>query len=1716
MTTGTGTTMRTFQLSLLLALLVSLVGPLHASPQTSAPAGETRTLLADGRWLVVGGEDPRGPLATAAIVDARTGATTELPRGMAGARAWHTATTLPDGTVAILGGRGVAGTIPAPELFRPDTGQFEPLVAPIAERARHTATLLTGGRVVIAGGVDAAGHGRADAEIWDPRSGAVTPVPGGLGAPRSEHDATLMPDGTVLLSGGTAGGGGAIAAGDVYDPRTGRFMTVSHPSPHPLAGDPPQLTGSQPVNGDRDVAVHATIVLRFSTPLDVGGISSGVFLTSTNGPEHVQVVPAEGGRLLFVIPERGMRADSSYTLLLNGVTSEAGIALRPTSLSFTTARRPTGQREADGRSQGASSNSPSTGETTAPSRATGTVLESAGENTSLVGEPGRSAEASSSRTGYPPLRGPHGVTALSGQVLQLNGQPLSDVTLAIQATTARTDTTGRFLLTGAAAGVHTLLIDGGSASRTGAVYGTFEVNVELRDGETTVLPYTIWMPKLDVAHAVEIPAYTTSEIVVATPRIPGLELRIPAHASIRDRDGQPVTQVTITLVPLDRPPFPLPTGVEVPLYFTIQPGGAYIATRYGNGARLIYPNSVRAEPGTHFEFWDYEASRKGWYIYGLGTVSGDGRHVVPDPGVSIYEFSGAMVAPPSFAPALAPPPDGDTGGDPVDLATGVFVFTNTDLTLPDVVPAALTRTYRSQDTRSRAFGVGTSHPYDMFLVGNTNPYTWADLVLENGSRIHFDRISAGTGWTDAVYEHLGTPTRFYKARMTWNGNGWDVKLKDGTVYVFPFGDAAQRPQQAALKHVQDRYGNRLSFTRDAAGNLTRIATPSGRWIDLTYDASYRITQARDIIGRTVNYTYDTSGRLASVTDRAGGVTRYAYDASHRMSTLTDARGTVSLTNQYDAAGRVARQMQADGGTYTFGYVVDPGTGKISRTDVTDPRGVVRTLTFNSGGYPIAETRAYGSTVAQPTTLTRDSTSHRILSRTDALGRVTAYGYDASGNVTSVTWLAGTAAAVTRSLTYEPTFNQVTRVTDALNQTVTYAYSAAGALTTITNPAGAQQTRTYNSAGQLLSATTPNERYTFTYASGDQVARTDGSGATTRRIVDGAGRVIARLDPTGRRTRYEYDAMDRLVRYIDALGGVTTFAYDANGNTTTITNARGHTSRLVYDASNRPVRRVDASAREETFTYDALGNLVQMVDRKGQRSTFVYDALNRRTTATFADGSTISYTYDAGGRLVQVRDSVAGTITRLFDGFDRLTEETTPQATVRYTYDAAGRRTTMTVAGQAAVSYGYGAGSALSSVTQASTSVQLAHDAGGRRTAVVYPNGVVSSYAYDAGSRVSRIAHARGSALLGDVTYDYDAGGGPVQIGGTWGTVRTPAGLTAATYDAANRQVSFDGVTQAHDANGNMISDGVHAFTWDARNRLVSIQGPDVTASFAYDALGRRTRRVVDGVSTDFVYDRATIVREISPQAGAANILTTLNVDDPLVRIEASGAMALLGDGRGSIAAVTNGSGAVLTRYVYEPFGAGPGDAATANTLQYSARENDGTGLLYYRARYYSPRLHRFLSEDPAGLRSGDYNLYAYVANSPLRWRDPVGTDRSIWRPFDPGRRILDGPRNGNWGGGNWSGGYPGDVPIGSVGLPLPPTDSADDCYMHHDYCYDDCDYGCRDRNCYSDCNRDIVKCLDQLPYDPTQWPMPPVPGTEDQSRKFADDARWYFHNRTKR
>ena len=232
-------------------------------------------------------------------------------------------------------------------------------------------------------------------------------------------------------------------------------------------------------------------------------------------------------------------------------------------------------------------------------------------------------------------------------------------------------------------------------------------------------------------------------------------------------------------------------------------------------------------------------------------------------------------------------------------------------------------------------------------------------------------------------------------------------------------------------------------------------------------------------------------------------------------------------------------------------------------------------------------------------------------------------------------------------------------------------------------------------------------------------------------------------------------------------------------------------------------------------------------------------------------------------------------------------------------------------------------------------------------------------------RVLTVTYTLGTTVLGDLQYSYDAAGNRSQVGGAWARTGLPQPLTSASYNANNQQLTFGGQTLAYDLNGNLTSDGTSTYTWDARNRLAAITGP-VSATFVYDATGRRARKTITGTVT---YDGVNPIQEVSG-AAAASILTGLGIDEYFVRADTSRARALLTDALGSTVALTDTSGTVQTQYIYEPFGQAITTGATnSNPFQYTGRENDGTRLYFYRSRYYQPSLGRFLGEDVIG-RSG--------------------------------------------------------------------------------------------------------------------------------------------------
>jgi RHS repeat-associated protein len=1196
----------------------------------------------------------------------------------------------------------------------------------------------------------------------------------------------------------------------------------------------------------------------------------------------------------------------------------------------------------------------------------------------------------------PPLTAALGTTALAGQALELNGMPLAGLRVQVEGspTAARTDSTGRFLLADVPPGKQVLVIDGRATGTDRRRYGVFEVKVDIASGRTTALDYRIWMPRLDRAGDERVASPTKRETVLTTPRIPGLEVRLPAGSVIRDADGRTVRDLNITPVPVDRPPFPLPAHIEVPVYFTVQPGRAYLS----KGAQIIYPNYTNLPAGQRVEFWNYDADDRGWYIYGHGTVTKDRKRVIPDPNVRVWEFTGAMISGAVTPPATYPFPWASwTDGDPVDLGTGLFVYDKTDLALADTLPLELTRTYRANDANSYSFGIGTASNWDLRLY-SVNNYTEADLILPDGGRVHYTRVGPGTELYGAVYQTESTPGPLYKSTLTWRDDLaiWELERTDGLVYEF--GD------MAPLQAIRDRFGNRITITRqdDAPnGPIEQITSPNGRWIRFTYDGANRIVLAQDNGGRSVSYDYD-DGRLTSITDADGGVTTLTYNGAGRLRTMKDPRGITYLTNDYDALGRISQQTYA-GGTYAYEYTLNEDD-RIVTTRVTDPRGRVREVEFNQAGAPISDTHAAGTALAQTTTLERDDAQH-VTSKTDALGRRTSYDYDANGNIIRTTELDGTPDASMTEYTYDDdVVSLLTSVTDPLDHTTRYDYDSLGRIARVTDPTGRSTTFQYGDDSQHPTAIVDGSGSTtrLGYRQGVLTTITDARGYVTQRFTDAIGQTRAVRDPLGGASKFEYNAHGQLTRSIDPAGRETRMAYDGNGNLASVTDPRGKTTSATYNDLDRVATTTDARDAVTRFEYDAGGNVVKRTDRKGQITTYRYDTLGRHTFTGFGTAgpptaptfeSTIEYTFDAGDRVVRAEDSQCGAIVNTYDGHDRLQSQTTPQGAVSYGYDAAGRRTGMVPDGAAAVSYGYDDAGRLTSVSGWGMGAQFSYDLSGRRSSATLPNGTEASYSYDAASNVTDLVYSREGEPVGDIHYEHDALGRRTASWGTLSNARIPSSMGEAAYDAANRRVSQDGSALSYDANGNLTADGNNTYAWNARGQLTSISGAH-TATFAYDAFGRRIAKTVGGATTSFLYDGPTAVRETAA-GSATHLLTGASVDELLARTGPSGTDTILADALGSTLALAAADGSIGTSYAYDPFGATTAmGASSSNAHQFTRRENDGTGLYYYRARYYSPDMQRFISEDPIGLSGGDTNLYAYVGNDPVNFSDPSGLMRN--------------------------------------------------------------------------------------------------------------------------
>jgi len=476
-------------------------------------------------------------------------------------------------------------------------------------------------------------------------------------------------------------------------------------------------------------------------------------------------------------------------------------------------------------------------------------------------------------------------------------------------------------------------------------------------------------------------------------------------------------------------------------------------------------------------------------------------------------------------------------------------------------------------------------------------------------------------------------------------------------------------------------------------------------------------------------------------------------------------------------------------------------------------------------------------------------------------------------------------------------------------------------------------------------------------------------SVTRTFSPTTGLLMAIKDAGGAKTGFDYDEFNRLVK---------------------ISFPNPTTADAVSGTDNRQV------------LYDAFGRMTQVGIRGGALTTkfaFTYDNLGR-VTLEDAPGSDpdISYTYDNFGRVLTAAQPNQ-TITYVYDALSRLTSETVAASgetsrTVSYQYDTAGRRTRMTWPDGFYVTYDYNVVGDVTAIREngaasgAGVLATFTYDNLGRRTALTRGNGSVTAYTFDGASNLSILAQdLSGSANDVSTGLNYNPAG---QVAGRTVSNNAYNFPTASPFSEAynsnklNQYTSARGVAPTYDTRGNMTDDGTKTYAYDNRSRMITAG----SASLTYDP-ENRLYQVAGASTTRLVYDGADLIAEYS----ASGVVLRRYVhgplfDEPIVWYEGSTTADrrhLLADERGSIVAV---EGATNTKNTYDAYGVR--NSGNSGRFQYTGQTWVAeVGLYYYKARFYSAELGRFMQTDPVGYDAG-MNMYAYIGNDPVNGTDSSG------------------------------------------------------------------------------------------------------------------------------
>ena len=662
-----------------------------------------------------------------------------------------------------------------------------------------------------------------------------------------------------------------------------------------------------------------------------------------------------------------------------------------------------------------------------------------------------------------------------------------------------------------------------------------------------------------------------------------------------------------------------------------------------------------------------------------------------------------------------------------------------------------------------------------------------------------------------------------------------------------------------VREVVNPEGEVTRSISDAAGRLSsRIVDPGGAHLETNYeyDGNGPAWTVTQPNGNITIYVYDAAGRRTGATDGIGLIDTLSYDGNGRTLTYTDGEGNVT-SNGYDAAGRLISVEDPNGETETYQY---DNNGNLTRVIDREDR----------------ETKYEYDDLDRLTKVIEDEAA-------GGLKRITEYAYDGLGNVLTLTAYQGSDGS-------------------GVSETTTYEYDDAGRLVRVVYP----DNEPASSNGIA--------RFTY-YPAGTVHTRTDQKGVVTTYTYDDLHRLIGRSYSDDTPTDvFGYDRAGRLTVGSNGVAEVH-FAYDNAGRLTDadlLIDGVTYASDLQFEIDTQahtlsrtltyPGHEVDLSE-----TYDGRGRLDSVeYGTKALIASSAHDLADRMTERILGNGVDSTYTYNPNGWLEQIEHvKEVLTLEKLGYGYDKV-------GNVKY---------------RAVETPGLERFSEIYQYDRLHRLIQF--DRGvlnAERTAVVeaVPAPFVQTRAWDDLDML-------GNWMSTDTT-----------IGGDSETdIRTVN--TANEY--LTRQVgSAQEIDLVSDDNGNLTSNGTHIYAYDAENRLIRVTRKSdsvVLQEYAYDALGRRVRTLdlpedeEEKVTTHVYAGSTACIAEYDSTAeeGGAEerwFAHGPGFPDPLVMVDLTDLgdksagideyLYYLKDLLGSVTALANSNGAVVERYVYDPYG----------------------------------------------------------------------------------------------------------------------------------------------------------------------------------------------------